>query len=40
VRDAILGRAELAISPQHALDVMRVLEMARESSEQWRTIRW
>jgi len=32
VRDAILGSAELAVTPQHALDVMRVLELARESS--------
>jgi predicted dehydrogenase len=32
VRDAMLGRADLAVSPQHALNVMRILELARESS--------
>lgn len=32
VRDAILGKAELAVTPEWALDVMRVLELARESS--------
>ena len=32
VRDAILGRAALAVTPEFALDVMRVLEMAQESS--------
>jgi predicted dehydrogenase len=38
VRDAILGRAELAVTPEHALDVMRMLELARESSQKRRTI--
>jgi predicted dehydrogenase len=38
LRDAVLGRAKLAVTPQWALDVMRVLELARESSEQHRTI--
>jgi predicted dehydrogenase len=33
VRDALLGGAELAVSPQHALNVMRILELARESSK-------
>ncbi len=28
----MLGRADLAVSPQHALNVMRILELARESS--------
>ena len=32
VRDAILGRAALAVTPQGALNVMRVLELAQESS--------
>jgi predicted dehydrogenase len=32
LRDAMLGRAELAVPPQHALNIMRVLELARESS--------
>jgi predicted dehydrogenase len=40
VRDAILGRATLAVSPEHALDVMRVLEMAEESSRTHCTIDW
>jgi predicted dehydrogenase len=33
LRDALLGREELAVSPQAALNVMQVLELARESSE-------
>src|SRR5713101_7656362 len=33
VRDAILGRAALAVTPEYALDVMRILELARASSE-------
>jgi predicted dehydrogenase len=40
VRDAILGRATLAVSPEYALDVMRVLEMAQESSRTRCTIAW
>lgn len=40
VRDALLGKASLAVTPEWALDVMRLLEMARESSEQQRTIPW
>jgi predicted dehydrogenase len=40
VRDAILGKAELAVKPEYALQVMRVLEMAQESSREGRTIRW
>src|SRR3984957_3276781 len=40
VRDAILGRAMLAVGPEHALDVMRVLEMAQESSRTRCTIAW
>jgi predicted dehydrogenase len=40
VRDAILGRAELAVTPEYALDVMRVLELARASSEKGCTIPW
>jgi predicted dehydrogenase len=38
VRDAVLGKAELAVTHESALDVMRVLEIARESSEARRTI--
>jgi scyllo-inositol 2-dehydrogenase (NADP+) len=40
VRDTILGRAMLAVTPEHALDVMRVLEMAQESSRTRCTIAW
>ena len=40
VRDAILGRATLAVTPEQALDVMRVLEMAQESSRTRCTIPW
>ena len=40
VRDTILGRASPAVSPQWALDVMRMLELARESSQKRRTISW
>jgi scyllo-inositol 2-dehydrogenase (NADP+) len=40
VRDAILGRAELAVTPEYALDVMRLLELARESSQKRCTISW
>jgi len=40
VRDAILGRAPLAVSPQQALDVMRLLELARASSEKCCTLPW
>jgi scyllo-inositol 2-dehydrogenase (NADP+) len=40
VRDAILGLAMLAVGPEHALDVMRVLEMAQESSRTRCTIAW
>jgi predicted dehydrogenase len=40
VRDAILGRAAPAVTPEYALDVMRVLEMAQESSRKRCTIAW
>jgi predicted dehydrogenase len=40
VRDAILGRATLAVTPAHALNVMRVLEMAQESSRKRCTTAW
>jgi predicted dehydrogenase len=40
VRDAILGRADLAVTPEYALEVMRMLELARESSAKRRTIPW
>jgi predicted dehydrogenase len=40
VRDAMLGKGKLAVTPEHALNVMRVLEMARESSGKRCTIPW
>jgi predicted dehydrogenase len=40
VRDAILGKATLAVTPQHALDVMRMLELAGQSSQTGTTIPW
>jgi scyllo-inositol 2-dehydrogenase (NADP+) len=40
VRDAILGRAALAVTPEYALDVVRMLELARESSQKRCTIPW
>jgi len=38
IRDAIHGRATLAVTPQQALDVVRLLELAQESSRQGRTV--
>lgn len=32
VRDAVLGRAELVVTPQQALDLISILDLARESS--------
>lgn len=40
VRDAILGRATLAVTPKWALDVMRLLTLARESSQMRCTVAW
>jgi predicted dehydrogenase len=40
LRDAILGCAELAVTPEYALDVVRMLELARESSQKRCTIPW
>jgi len=40
VRDALLGRVAPAVTPEYAMDVMRMLELARQSSEQRRTIPW
>src|SRR5437763_2993636 len=39
-RDALLGRTETAVTPQYALDVMRMLELARASSAKRCTIPW
>jgi scyllo-inositol 2-dehydrogenase (NADP+) len=38
LRDAVLGKAKLAVSPDWALDVMRLLELARQSSQERRTV--
>ena len=38
LRDAILGKAKLAVSTAWALDVMRLLELARQSSNERRTV--
>jgi scyllo-inositol 2-dehydrogenase (NADP+) len=40
VRDAILGSTELAVSPQHALNIMRVLELAGKSNARRCTLPW
>ena len=40
VRDTLLGRATQAVSPESALDVMRILELARASSQKRCTIPW
>lgn len=40
VRDAMLGAAPLAVTPEQALNVMRALELAMESSRMRCTIPW
>ena len=40
VRDAILGTAELAVTPEWSLDVMRGLELAAASSRARRVVAW
>jgi scyllo-inositol 2-dehydrogenase (NADP+) len=40
LRDALLGKAKLAVSPEWALSVMRVLELAQESNERGSTVRY
>jgi predicted dehydrogenase len=40
LRDAMLGKAALAVTPEYALDVMRMLELARTSSERRCTLPW
>jgi scyllo-inositol 2-dehydrogenase (NADP+) len=40
VRDVLEGKAKPFVSLQHALDVMRALELCRNSSEQQRTLPW
>jgi predicted dehydrogenase len=36
--DAIEGRAELSVKPEEALNTIRIIELARQSSEQKRTV--
>jgi hypothetical protein len=36
----LLGKAEPAVTTQHALNVMRILELARESNARRCTIPW
>jgi scyllo-inositol 2-dehydrogenase (NADP+) len=40
LRDAILGKVKLAVTPEWSLDVMRLALLARESSEQRCTLPW
>jgi predicted dehydrogenase len=40
VRDAMLGKAELAVKPEQALHVVRAIELAFESSRERRTVEW
>ncbi len=40
VRDAILGKAPIAVSPQQAIDVMRVIDLAQQSSNKRCTVLW
>ena len=40
VRDAILGKVTLAVSPEWSLDLMRGLILALESSRQRRILAW
>jgi scyllo-inositol 2-dehydrogenase (NADP+) len=38
VRDAVLGKAELAVTPEDGYRVTKLLEMARVSSAEGRTL--
>jgi scyllo-inositol 2-dehydrogenase (NADP+) len=40
VRDAILGKATLAVTPEQAIDVLRALELAKESSVKKCALAW
>lgn len=40
VRDAMLGKAELAVKPEQALEVIRAIELAFESSAELCTVEW
>jgi predicted dehydrogenase len=40
VRDAILGKAKIAVTYEQMLNLMRGVELARRSSEERRTLQW
>lgn len=40
VRDCLLGKAKLLVTPEQAVNVMVAMELARESSEQKRSVKW
>jgi scyllo-inositol 2-dehydrogenase (NADP+) len=40
VRDAMLGKAALAVKPDQALDVIRAIELALQSSRERRAVEW
>jgi predicted dehydrogenase len=40
IRDALLGKAQLAVTPEQALNVMHALELANESSRTGRVLPW
>ena len=40
VRDAMLGKAEIAVKPEQARDVIRAIELAFESSHELCTVEW
>jgi len=40
VRDAILGKAPLAVTPEHGIDVMMALELAMQSNREGRRVAW
>jgi predicted dehydrogenase len=40
VRDCLLGKADLLVTPEQALDVVIAMELARESSEKRRSVEW
>ena len=40
MRDVILGKAQLDVTPQQALNTMRVLELAQKSDRERRSVGW
>lgn len=40
VRDCLLGKAELLVTPEQALNVMMAMELARRSSDERRSVEW